>query len=76
VRAEPPAVPTGFWPSVGPNNNVFATERFIESFMDELARKAGLLYSSSRKAGIDGAAPVTAVLHGALPSRNRAAALL
>src|ERR1700675_4295536 len=37
VRAEPPAVPTGFWRGVGPNNNVFA----IESFMDDLARKAG-----------------------------------
>jgi isoquinoline 1-oxidoreductase subunit beta len=37
VRAEPPAVPTGFWRGVGPNNNVFATE----CFMDELARRAG-----------------------------------
>jgi isoquinoline 1-oxidoreductase beta subunit len=37
VRAEPPAVPTGFWRGVGSNNNVFA----IECFMDELARKAG-----------------------------------
>ncbi len=37
VRHEPPAVPTGFWRGVGPNNNVFA----IESFMDELAHKAG-----------------------------------
>jgi isoquinoline 1-oxidoreductase subunit beta len=37
VRAEPPAVPTGFWRGVGPNNNVFA----IECFMDELAKKAG-----------------------------------
>jgi isoquinoline 1-oxidoreductase subunit beta len=36
VRAEPPAVPTGFWRGVGPNNNVFA----IECFMDELAKKA------------------------------------
>jgi isoquinoline 1-oxidoreductase beta subunit len=35
IRVEPPAVPTGFWRGVGPNNNVFA----IESFMDELARK-------------------------------------
>jgi isoquinoline 1-oxidoreductase subunit beta len=38
VRAEPPAVPTGFWRGVGPNNNVFATECFI----DELAHKAGV----------------------------------
>ncbi|HEY2835054.1 MAG TPA: molybdopterin cofactor-binding domain-containing protein, partial [Rhizomicrobium sp.] len=38
VRHEPPAVPTGFWRGVGPNNNVFA----IESFMDELAKKAGV----------------------------------
>ncbi|HEY4366776.1 MAG TPA: molybdopterin cofactor-binding domain-containing protein [Steroidobacteraceae bacterium] len=37
LRDEPPAVPTGFWRGVGPNNNVFA----IESFIDELARKAG-----------------------------------
>jgi isoquinoline 1-oxidoreductase beta subunit len=37
VRAEPLSVPTGFWRGVGPNNNVFA----IECFMDELARKAG-----------------------------------
>jgi len=37
VRAEPPAVPTGFWRGVGPNNNVFA----VECFMEELAKKAG-----------------------------------
>jgi isoquinoline 1-oxidoreductase subunit beta len=36
-RDEPPGVPTGFWRGVGPNNNVFA----IESFIDELAHKAG-----------------------------------
>jgi isoquinoline 1-oxidoreductase beta subunit len=36
VRAEPPAVPTGFWRGVGPNNNVFA----IESFIDELAHRS------------------------------------
>jgi isoquinoline 1-oxidoreductase subunit beta len=33
VRDEPFSVPTGFWRGVGPNNNVFA----IESFIDELA---------------------------------------
>ncbi|HKB95409.1 MAG TPA: molybdopterin cofactor-binding domain-containing protein [Rhizomicrobium sp.] len=37
VRREPLSVPTGFWRGVGPNNNVFA----IESFMDELAHKSG-----------------------------------
>jgi isoquinoline 1-oxidoreductase beta subunit len=37
VRREPLHVPTGFWRGVGPNSNVFA----IESFMDELAKKAG-----------------------------------
>ena len=37
VRCEPPGVTTGFWRGVGPNNNVFA----IECFMDELAKKAG-----------------------------------
>ncbi len=37
LRVEPRAVPTGFWRGVGPNNNVFATE----CFMDELAREAG-----------------------------------
>jgi isoquinoline 1-oxidoreductase beta subunit len=37
VRAETPAVNTGFWRGVGCNNNVFA----IESFVDEMAKKAG-----------------------------------
>jgi isoquinoline 1-oxidoreductase beta subunit len=37
LRHEPMHIPTGFWRGVGPNSNVFA----IESFMDELAKKAG-----------------------------------
>jgi isoquinoline 1-oxidoreductase beta subunit len=37
VREEPPGVVTGFWRGVGPNNNVFA----VESFIDELAKQAG-----------------------------------
>jgi isoquinoline 1-oxidoreductase subunit beta len=36
-RVEPSGLVTGFWRGVGPNNNVFA----IECFIDELARKAG-----------------------------------
>jgi isoquinoline 1-oxidoreductase beta subunit len=36
-QEEPPGVITGFWRGVGPNNTVFA----IESFIDELAHKAG-----------------------------------
>jgi isoquinoline 1-oxidoreductase subunit beta len=35
VRAEPPAVPTGFWRGVGPNNNFFT----IESFIDDIAHR-------------------------------------
>ena len=37
TRVEPPGLTTGFWRGVGPNNNVFA----IECFMDDMARKAG-----------------------------------
>ena len=49
VRAEPPAVPTGFWRGVGPNNNVFA----IECFMDEMAKKAGKDPIAFRRAMLD-----------------------
>jgi isoquinoline 1-oxidoreductase beta subunit len=37
VRQEPPAVPTCFWRGVGPTHNIFV----IESFVDELAHRAG-----------------------------------
>ena len=50
VRAEPTAVTTGFWRGVGPNNNVFA----IESFIDELARKANLDPVAFRLGMLDG----------------------
>jgi isoquinoline 1-oxidoreductase beta subunit len=38
VQEEPPGVVTGFWRGVGPAHNVFV----IESFIDELAHKAGV----------------------------------
>ena len=37
LQVEPAGLNTGFWRGVGPNNNVFA----IESFIDEVARKVG-----------------------------------
>jgi isoquinoline 1-oxidoreductase beta subunit len=37
VRQEPPAIPTCFWRGVGPTHNIFV----IESFVDELAHRAG-----------------------------------
>jgi isoquinoline 1-oxidoreductase beta subunit len=48
-REEPPGVITGFWRGVGPNNNVFA----IESFIDELAHKAGKDPIAFRRAHLD-----------------------
>lgn len=58
VQVEPPAVPTGFWRGVGPNNNVFA----IESFMDELARKAGKDPIAFRRSMLDKAPRMQGVL--------------
>ncbi len=58
VRDEPPAVPTGFWRGVGPNNNVFA----IESFMDELAKKARVDPVAFRHAHLEKAPRFQAVL--------------
>jgi isoquinoline 1-oxidoreductase beta subunit len=58
VRSEPPAVTTGFWRGVGPNNNVFA----IESFMDELARKAGMDPVAFRLGMLDGTPRLKAAL--------------
>jgi isoquinoline 1-oxidoreductase beta subunit len=48
-QEEPPGIVTGFWRGVGPNNNVFA----IESFVEELARKAGKDSIAFRRAHLD-----------------------
>jgi len=37
VRHEPPGIPTAFWRGVGPTHNIYV----VESFIDELANKAG-----------------------------------
>jgi isoquinoline 1-oxidoreductase beta subunit len=58
VRAESPAVTTGFWRGVGPNNNVFA----IECFMDELARKANMDPVAFRLGMLDGTPRLKAAL--------------
>jgi len=75
VRNEPPGVPTGFWRGVGPNNNVFA----IESFVDELAKKAGQDPVAFRRSMLDKTPRLKAALDLAaskagwgqpLPARN------
>ena len=48
-RQEPPGVNTGFWRGVGCNNTVFA----IESFIDELAHRAGRDPIAFRRAHLD-----------------------
>jgi isoquinoline 1-oxidoreductase beta subunit len=58
VREEPPGVITGFWRGVGPNNTVFA----IESFVDELARKAGKDPVAFRRANLTKAPRLLAAL--------------
>ena len=57
-RAEPPGLTTGFWRGVGPNNNVFA----IECFMDELARKANMDPVAFRLGMLDGTPRLKAAL--------------
>jgi isoquinoline 1-oxidoreductase beta subunit len=66
VRAEPPAVPTGFWRGVGPNNNVFA----VECAMDELARKAGKDPIEFRRAMLGSKPRAVAVLNLAAEKAN------
>jgi isoquinoline 1-oxidoreductase beta subunit len=57
-REEPPGINTGFWRGVGPNNTVFA----IESFIDELARKANKDPIAFRRAHLDRTPRLRAVL--------------
>jgi isoquinoline 1-oxidoreductase beta subunit len=57
-REEPPGIVTGFWRGVGPNNNVFA----IESFIDELAHQAGQDPVAFRRAHLTGSPRLRAVL--------------
>src|SRR5712671_4575755 len=66
VQAEPPAVPTGFWRGVGPNNNVFA----VECMMDELARKAGKDPVEFRRAMLASKPRAVAVLNLAAEKSN------
>jgi isoquinoline 1-oxidoreductase beta subunit len=58
VRVEPPAVPTGFWRGVGPNNNVFA----LECFIDEVAKKLNKDPIAFRKSMLDKGPRFKAVL--------------
>jgi isoquinoline 1-oxidoreductase subunit beta len=58
VRAEPAGLHTGFWRGVGPNNNVFA----IESFIDEVAKKLGKDPIAFRKSMLDKGPRFKAVL--------------
>ncbi|HVI98032.1 MAG TPA: molybdopterin cofactor-binding domain-containing protein [Sphingomonas sp.] len=51
VQAEPKALRLGWWRGVGPNNTIFA----IESFVDELAKKAGEDPVAFRLKMLDGA---------------------
>ncbi len=58
IRVEPPGIPTAFWRSVGPSHNVFVTE----SFIDELAAKAGQDAVAWRRALLDRSPRAKAVL--------------
>jgi len=58
AQAEPRGITTGFWRGVGPNNNVFA----IECFMDEAARRTGKDPVAFRRAMLDKAPRLRAAL--------------
>jgi isoquinoline 1-oxidoreductase subunit beta len=58
LRIEPPGIPTAFWRSVGASHNVFV----VESFIDELAAAAKQDPVEYRRALLDKAPRVKAVL--------------
>jgi isoquinoline 1-oxidoreductase beta subunit len=58
VHEEPPAVPTCFWRSVGPGHNIFV----VESFVDELAHRAGQDPVAFRRAQLEKAPRLRACL--------------
>jgi isoquinoline 1-oxidoreductase beta subunit len=71
LQDEPFAVPTGFWRGVGPNNNVFA----VESFMDELAKKSNIDPVKFRLAHLDKSPRFKAALEMAVQKSNWGSAL-
>jgi isoquinoline 1-oxidoreductase beta subunit len=59
VRSEPPGIRTAFWRGVGPTHNVYV----VESFIDELANKAGKDPVAYRRALLDKSPRALAVLN-------------
>ncbi|MFA5955889.1 molybdopterin cofactor-binding domain-containing protein [Hyphomicrobium sp.] len=66
IRAEPPAVPTGFWRGVGPNNNIFA----IESFIDDIAHREKVDPVAFRLRHLDNNPRLKAAIHLATEKGN------
>jgi isoquinoline 1-oxidoreductase beta subunit len=71
VHAEPPAVPTCFWRSVGPGHNIFV----VESFVDELAHTAGQDPVAFRRAHLEKEPRLLACLNLAAEKAGWGAAL-
>jgi isoquinoline 1-oxidoreductase subunit beta len=71
VREEPPAAPTCFWRSVGPGHNIFV----VESFVDELAHKAGQHPVGFRRAQLEKAPRLRACLDLAVEKSHWSSAL-
>jgi isoquinoline 1-oxidoreductase beta subunit len=75
VRHEPVGIDTAFWRGVGPNNNVFAVESFIdrlarESHADPLDYRRALLRDNPRTLGVLNLAAEHAGWGSRLPKRS------